>query len=418
MQIHHYIRANLFNSMHQQDLLIKAKPQARASIAPQVWCYFVAFFVLALGAAALGPTLTELAEQTGSELKGISILFSVRALGFLVTARVIGYIYDRSEGHGIMSLSMVIMGTLFFLVPYISQLWFLSSTLFLIGIAGAFIDLGGNILILRAVKNDIGPSLNGLHFSFGLGAFVSPLLIGLLLFWTTQEGDTSGTGIYIFWIISALSFPVAYWIYRTPTPERLEVSKKYAPPPPLSTFMMVLIVLFFFLYGSSEQSFGGWIHTYGVRQNGLTEVAAANLTSVFWGALALGRLLAVPLVIRMKVHLLLSIQVVGTVLVFAAMVLLPNLVAITWVSAGMMGLLMSSIFPLMLAYLERFVAGSGRLTSWFFIGASSGGMTMPWLIGQYFESVGPLFFPTSLMICMAIATGSVFLIMRTLRRNK
>ena len=144
--------------------------------------------MLALGAAALGPTLTELAEQTGSELKDISILFSVRALGFLVTARVIGYIYDRSEGHGIMSLSMVIMGALFFLVPYISQLWLLSSTLFLIGIAGAFIDLGGNILILRAVKNDIGPSLNGLHFSFGLGAFVSPLLIGLLLFWTNQEG--------------------------------------------------------------------------------------------------------------------------------------------------------------------------------------------------------------------------------------
>ena len=33
---------------------------------------------------------------------------------------------------------------------------------------------------------------------------------------------------------------------------------------------------------------------------------------------------------------------------------------------------------------------TGRVASWFLIGASLGGMTLPLLIGQLFDSVGPL----------------------------
>ena len=401
-----------------QHNTLSSSQSADPVIVPQAWCYFVAFFVLALGAAALGPTLAELAAQTGSSLKDISILFSMRALGYLLMARVIGHMYDRSNGHGVMSLSMITMGGLFFFVPFISHLWLLALTLFLIGVAGAFVDLGGNVLILWAAKNDIGPSMNGLHFSFGVGAFISPLLIGLLLSFTAQKDGTGGSGIYIYWLISMLTIPIALWIYRTPSPAHPVVSKKYADPPRISPFLLSAIVFFFFLYGGSEQSFGGWIHTYGVHQNGMSEVTAANLTSVFWGTLAVGRLLAVPLVMRFDIHLLLRIQVTGTALVFLGMVLMPDNPTVPWISASLMGFLMSSIFPLMLSYLERFVAGSGRITSWFFIGASSGGMTMPWLIGQFFESSGPLFFPTSLLVCMSVATGSIFLIMHALGRNK
>jgi fucose permease len=32
---------------------------------------------------------------------------------------------------------------------------------------------------------------------------------------------------------------------------------------------------------------------------------------------------------------------------------------------------------------------TGRVTGWFFVGSSAGGMSLPWLIGQLFESVGP-----------------------------
>ena len=227
-------------------------------IAPQVWCYFVAFFVLALGAAALGPTLVELAKQTESDLSDISILFSMRALGYLLMARVIGQVYDRSSsGHRVMSLAMVAMGGLFFFVPLITHLWVLAPTIFLIGVAGAFVDLGGNVLLLWAVKNDIGPSMNGLHFSFGLGAFVSPLVIGLLLAMTAQQDGSGGSGIYIYWMISLLTLPLAYWIFKTPSPDHPVVSKKYEAPPSISPFVLGVIVLFFFfVWGKRAKLWG------------------------------------------------------------------------------------------------------------------------------------------------------------------
>ena len=189
-------------------------------ISRKVLSYFAAFFVMGLGVAAVGPTLMELAQQTNGALKDISIVFSMRALGYLIMARFIGHIYDNSHGHRVMSLAMVCMGAFYFLVPFVTHLWVLSPVILLAGIASAFVDLGGNILILWAVKKNLGPNMNGLHFSFGLGAFVSPILIALIL-------QATSLGVYIYTLIGLLSLPVAFWISRTPTPQHPKDSKKY-----------------------------------------------------------------------------------------------------------------------------------------------------------------------------------------------
>jgi hypothetical protein len=43
----------------------------------------------------------------------------------------------------------------------------------------------------------------------------------------------------------------------------------------------------------------------------------------------------------------------------------------------------------MLAFAERRIRITGKITGFFMVGASSGGMALPWLIGQLFEPVGP-----------------------------
>ena len=380
------------------------------AIERNVLCYFAAFFVLALGAAALGPTLVELAGQTRSELSVVSILFSMRAFGYLISARLIGRIYEIAHGHRLMALSLLTLGSLYFFIPFLSSIYYLSPVVFLIGVTGAFVDLGGNILILWAVRGHVGPHLNGLHFSFGLGAFVSPLLVAFMLILT-------GSGVGTYWIIGVLTIPVAYWIYKTPVPDHPTVSKKYENPPQFSSISLVLVVLFFFLYAGGEQSFGGWIHTYGVRQNEMAEVTAAYLTSVFWGCMAIGRLLAIPLLAHFRLRNLLFVQTFGTVICFGALLLFPTSTLITWACAAMMGMLMSSLFPLMLAFVEPYTAGSGRTTSWFFIGAGAGGMTVPWLIGQFIDTVGPLFFSTSLLLCMSLGCICLVLLNRFIKSN-
>jgi len=64
---------------------------------------------------------------------------------------------------------------------------------------------------------------------------------------------------------------------------------------------------------------------------------------------------------------------------------------------------MASIFPTMLSLAESRLHITGLVTSLFFVGASSGSMTLPWLIGQLFEPVGPWVAMTAIFIAMSLA---------------
>jgi fucose permease len=64
---------------------------------------------------------------------------------------------------------------------------------------------------------------------------------------------------------------------------------------------------------------------------------------------------------------------------------------------------MASIFPIMISLAERRMTITGRITSWFFVGASTGSMSLPWLIGQLFESVGPRVMVFTVLVDLIVA---------------
>ncbi|MEM8485625.1 MAG: MFS transporter [Bacteroidota bacterium] len=367
------------------------------------WCYFLTFFVLGLAPAALGPTLLALAEQTGSELGDISILFSMRSLGYLCSARIIGGMYDKHNGHPIMAGALSFVVVLFVTLPYISSLGVLSGAFLFHGILSACIDLGGNILLIWAYHKNSAPYVNGLHFSFGLGAFTAPLIVAATL--TVQLPP-----VYTYWIIAALGIPSIIWLLRSPSPHNPLIEESDEPTAPGKTVPVWLLAGFFFLYGGSEVSLGGWIHTYGIKHNQMDEKTAAYLTSSFWGAFTLGRLFAIRLSSKVALHKLVLIQMSGAALCVLVLLLSPPNTIITWGCTLLVGLCMSSVFPLAITYFKRFTAGSGQLSSWFWIGASAGSMTVPWTIGQFFDTIGPTFFTLLIVICLILATSIMYYI--------
>ncbi len=374
------------------------------------WCYFLTFFVLGLAPAALGPTLMALAEQTGSELEDISILFSMRSLGYLCSARIIGGMYDKHRGHPIMAGALCLVVVLFVTLPYITSLGVLSGAFLIHGILSACIDLGGNILLIWAYHRNTAPYVNGLHFSFGLGAFTAPLIVAFTL--TAQMPP-----VYTYWIIAVLGIPSIIWLLRSPSPQNPLVQQTEAPTQARKAIPIWLLAGFFFLYGGSEVSLGGWIHTYGIKHNTMDEKTAAYLTSSFWGAFTIGRLLAIRLSSKFASYKLVLVQMSGAALCVLVMLLSPPNVVVTWTCTLLTGLCMSSVFPLAITYFKRFTAGSGQLSSWFWIGASAGSMTVPWTIGQFFDTIGPTFFTLLIVICITLATGIMFYISHFLYRD-
>jgi FHS family Na+ dependent glucose MFS transporter 1 len=367
----------------------------RATQLAQTAVYYVAFIALGMASASLGPTLGGLAEHTRTRLSEISFLFMARSLGFLVGSFVAGRVYDRWPGHVVMVGIFVVMAATLALAPMMPLLWVLTAVLLMLGMSEGAMDLGCNTLLMWVHRGQVGPFMNGLHFAWGLGAFLSPIIIA-------QAVLISGDITWAYWALAILVLPVTLGLLRVPSPaapasRHVTGESKQAR----HVQLVVLIALFLFLYVGAEGSLGGWLYTYTVTLGLSSEAAAAYLTSAFWGAITAGRLLAIPLAARLRPRDVLLLDLVGCLVSMGLIVVWPNSLVAVWAGAIGTGLSMASIFPTTLSLAESRMHITGTITSWFFVGSSLGGMTVPWIIGQLFEPVGP--YATMLTIASAVA---------------
>lgn len=360
--------------------------------------YYAAFIALGLANASLGPTLPGLAENTKTQLREVSFLFAARSLGYLIGSLLSGRLYDRLSGHRVMAAMIIGMTATMAFIPILSQLWVLNILLLLLGIAEGGLDVGGNTLLVWVHRHAVGPFMNGLHFFFGVGAFLSPLIIAQALL-------RSGGIAWAYWALALLIFPAALLLLRLPSPAARQSGAAVPAPEQLNYKLVILIASFFFLYVGAEVSFGGWIFTYTVTLNIAEEAIAAYLTSAFWGALTVGRLLAIPLAARLRPRTILLSDLVGCLASLGLILVWSNSVLAIWLGAFSSGLAMASIFPTMLSFAGRRITITGQVTSLFFVGASLGGMILPSLVGQLFEWLGPPAVMVAILLDLTIAVG-------------
>jgi FHS family Na+ dependent glucose MFS transporter 1 len=375
--------------------------------------YFGAFVSLGMASAALGPTLPALAENTQTQLSEVSYLFTAHALGYLLGSFQGGRFYDRLPGHVIIISALVLLSAMLALTPLISTIWLLAVVMLCMGMAGGAIDVGGNTLLVWVHTRQVGPYMNGLHFFFGVGSFASPLIIALV-----DLATANLLGAY--WILALLMVPAAAWLLWLPSPAPLPDAqpqqKAGAYANATSHFLqkdsvtISLIALLLFLYVGAEASFGGWIFTYAVESDLAYSASAAYLTSAYWGALTVGRLLAIPIAFRVRPRWILFGDLGGCIASLALILLWPGSLAALWIGSLGVGFFMASIFPTAVSLAERRLRITGRVTGWFLVGSSLGAMFLPWLIGQLFEARGPWITMASVLVAIVSALGVVVLL--------
>lgn len=359
--------------------------------------YYLAFIALGLTSATLGPTLPDLADNTHTHLREVSFLFTARSLGYLIGSFFGGRLFDSKPGHPVMAVMLLGMALGLVLIPTLSLLWLLTAVLLLLGMAEGAVDVGGNTLLVWVHRHRVGPYMNGLHFFFGIGAFLTPLIVA-------QAVLLTGGITWAYWALTLVVVPVALWMLRLPSPAAQKVAQG-GPAGQVNRPLVALIVAFFFLYVGAEVAFGGWIFTYAVELKVADEATAAYLTSGFWGALTIGRLLAIPLAARVRPRYILLGDLLGCLVSIGLVLLWPGSLVMVWLGTIGVGLSMASIFPTTISLAERRMTVTGQVTGWFFVGASAGGMLLPWLIGQWFEGVGPQVVMMILGVDLALALG-------------
>ena len=375
-------------------------PRTRQSLLPYVatGAYYLSFIILGLTTAASGPSIPTLAEHTSSGLDRISLIFIFSSLGYIAGSYLGGLAYDRIPAHRLMVLTLVIMGVASALIPISQSMELLLSAMFLMGLASGTLDVGCNTLILWTHKEKAGPFLNGLHFFFGVGSLIAPLLVGQIL---PKTGDI----LWVYLIFSIICLPTAVWLWFLPEPPK-QAHEKEGKTGTIPLVPVTLVVILFLFYVGLELGFGNWVYTYMVTL-GLGDItAAANLNGIFWGAFTLGRLSGIWISTRLRSQTILFMDIFGCAISIAIIMIWKDSSLALWIGTVGLGISMASMFPTFIMIAGERMKITGAITGWFLVGSGAGGMLLPWLLGQIFARTGPEAMTTVLFVALA----SLFLV--------
>lgn len=362
--------------------------------------YYLTFVVLGLITAVLGPTLLGLAGQTHTQISTISLIFPANSLGYLLGSLLGGRVYDRSPGHPLLAGTLLSAAVILALIPLAPLLGILLLLMIALGLSQAILDVGGNTLLVWVHRDKVAPFMNGLHFFFGVGAAISPLIIAWTAGWS--GGITWG-----YWILALLVVPLALWPLFLASPTAQTSTREEQAPTRTNYVLVALMASLLFFYVGAEWAFGGWIFTYAVVRELTTSTDGAYLTSFFWGTLTLGRLISIPLAARIRPRLILLGDLLGYLTSLGIILIWSNSLMAVWVGTAVMGLSMASVFPTVLNLAERRLTLTAHIMSWFFVGSSLGSL-LAWLIGQMFESIGPQVMMWMILVDLLLMLGVFF----------
>jgi MFS transporter, FHS family, Na+ dependent glucose transporter 1 len=373
--------------------------------------YYLSFLILGCTQAIIGITLTGLQNQTGVGIDMISLIFPLRSIGYMAGALLGGRLFDHLRGNYVFSGALLLLLLGVACLPFTSLFYFLCALCLVIGMAEGVIDVGGNTLLVWLHGSKVGPYLNGLHLSWGIGGLVIPQVVALSV-------SNSGGFIPAYMSIVVVALILMIALLRMANP-RSPVTHSEEHVNQMDWILVGLIVAFFCFHVGAEGSMSNWITTYTLKffSTENQPQVAYNMASVFWFAFTMGRVLAIPFASRLKPSTLLTIDMVGCLVGTSILMIFPGNLTITWVGVGIFALFVASLFPMTIAFAEREMVISAKLTSIFFLGSTSGAMLFPWVVGQYFERSSPQAMVVVVFGCTVAALG-VYCILRLHTRKK
>ena len=102
----------------------------------------VSFSTQGTSAAILGPTLIELSCQVQTSLAHMSYAFTSRSVGYLTGSIVGGWLFDKYNGHVVLSVSCLWATLMMWVLPYVSSIYGLVVVIALLGVALGSLDTG------------------------------------------------------------------------------------------------------------------------------------------------------------------------------------------------------------------------------------------------------------------------------------
>ncbi|NXC19986.1 MFS4B protein, partial [Corythaeola cristata] len=300
-------------------------------------------------------------------------------------------------------------------IPWCKKSLLLTVLMSVIGASMGILDTGGNVLALNTWGAEAGPHMQALHFSFAAGAFVAPILAKMAL------GGSESTDLPVAEKTNqsvARSVPTAsavsaasalkhhfgadfLWSYVVIGTYLLFVSffffilyskgssarDKSKASPQKCVFakyhyaLIFLLCVFFCCYVGAEVTYGSYIFTYAKVFAEMKENEAAALNSLFWGAFAACRGVAIFCAACLYPGTMILLSIMGSAVSSLCLVFFARYTAALWAGTAVYGASMAAIFPSGISWIEQYTVVQGKSASLFVIGAALGEMCIPAVVG-------------------------------------
>ena len=362
--------------MKSMASLLKVKRDDR----PLMYTIYFAFFVSGMMSTLIGTLLPFMKEEYQMSYVLSGAVISAHQIGNFAALLIAGFLpFLIGRKRSTLTLAMgIVIGFL---------LMTLTANPVLLLIAFAFTGIGrgtfSNItnVVVSEIAENKAASLNLLHATFAVGAFLAPF-VALLSTVVLGVGWRLSA-----WLLVAFEVLVLILIGRSnlsnePTPRAKGSETEFLKS---GDFWLNTAILFFYL--CNESSIMGWLVTYFTDSGRLSPALAQTTSSALWVFILAGRLLCAYLASKMNRNVLLLI--LGSLqLLFFIMMISVNHIVLIYLSIFGFGLSMSGTYPTVLSTIDPKLTQSTIAMGTIIAVATLGAIMMPIVVGSVAQVSG------------------------------
>ncbi|MDD3252261.1 MAG: MFS transporter [Lachnospiraceae bacterium] len=354
-----------------------------------VRCCF-GYAVSGMAVLVIGAILPSLMREASLSYALAGGALSMMAIGNMLASFFFPVLVQNLGTRLSITLTSFMVPICYFLLTLLPNIGLIYLIMLAAGIARGSITIINNMTV-NVISHSSAKSLNLLHCSFAVGAFLAPFITALLI------GNGLGWRSAMYMIV-VLSFASAC-SYATMDYQATEQSAAGSQEASrtssvedrsfLKNFSFYCIGLLLFFYLGTENCINGWFVTYLQNTGVMSETFATTMVSVTWLTIMIGRLVCASLSKRYQKSTLTLINTIGGGVCFVILLFASQLPVITIALVGL-GFFLAGIYPTCIADAGQYTKGSALGMSILTAISALGGIVTPQLIGSAADRVGIL----------------------------
>lgn len=366
---------------------------------------YIGFIAIGIIANIMGPLLPAIRTDIDINYSQGGMLLSGQFIGMLITSIIGGYLIHKTGKKAFMlaGSALVITGLLGCLAA--KSYFTLYAFNLVTGFGYGIYELGINVLCADSSEENKGSDMNFVHFFYGVGAIIAPLIAFVCSESLGNWRYGFGLALIAPVIVSALLLRYRIDGHGSDIFDGDKAAERSSNP--LTSPLLWIAGVAMFFYVGVEVSTGGWITVFWTNTLPNSFIPASFTATIFWLALTIGRLFSGRIADRIGLTNYLLAASTGTLLLSAAWRLLPQGNWTIFIIAAL-GLLCSGQFPTAMAIVtSHFPERSGIAAGFISVFSGLSGFLIPAGIGRVADTFGIS------VLTLAIMVLSIFLAVST-----